>query len=261
MCLVGDHIRQSVEKTLGSEPHNVSGRDRKAQGFAVFARLYRNDRSAVPPCRWCAIRRLKLIRASGSCPVRPRLGACMCHAGPNIRWTEGIHSTRARRCFSQRHAPQLRSRTHGRCGSSLGRWPCSRSARSCSPVGTSRCRCSGGGVVVAQVRPRSTPPKQPKPTDDKWRPCFHGSRDPTAELSDAGGPTRPNWQPMSPARIRSSDFDRRGHLSNKYHAPVSRRSPAPKPIMNHACLQVSLSGVNHASNLAPQRSAFGPSAT
>src|SRR5437868_11333546 len=30
----------------------------------------------------------------------------------------------------------------------------------------------------------------------------------TCELSDAGGPERPNWQPRWPARIRSSDFVR-----------------------------------------------------
>ena len=33
----------------------------------------------------------------------------------------------------------------------------------------------------------------------------------TTELSDAGGPARPNWQPTWPARIRSSDFVSRFH--------------------------------------------------
>src|SRR5437899_2524676 len=41
---------------------------------------------------------------------------------------------------------------------------------------------------------------------------WHGSRGLTSELSDAGGPARPNSQLTWPAHVRSSDFVRR-HLS------------------------------------------------
>src|SRR2546421_6127361 len=55
----------------------------------------------------------------------------------------------------------------------------------------------------------------------------------TTELSDAGGPRRPNWQPTRSARIRSSDFVRHhsenSSLKNSF-PPLNRPPPQALPV-------------------------------
>jgi hypothetical protein len=61
--------------------------------------------------------------------------------------------------------------------------------------------------------------------DEKLLPVDIPSAISTPELSDAGGPERPDWEQTWPARIRSSDFV--GHYCLRMHR-VAMVNPANK---------------------------------
>lgn len=61
-----------------------------------------------------------------------------------------------------------------------------------------------GQKAPSELGNREILPPPPSPPRSQARDVRPGR---TTELSDAGGPARPHWQLMWPARVRSSDFD------------------------------------------------------
>ena len=127
-----------------------------------------------------------------------------------------------------------------------------------SPGGSIRLVCLGTALPLANLLDRvrgSAPPPGPLlgvPSVQwaaKHRPYVAGKREAhpqrlpvhffscshrqTPELSEAGGPAHPNWQPTWPARIRSSDLVRRGA-----HWPPPNSPARMEPIR---CISDSLS--------------------
>ena len=89
----------------------------------------------------------------------------------------------------------------------------------CDPNNSKDCNHALARVVIADApdEPRQKEEREhesdsiEEKKDHHW--CLRVRNGLTAELSDAGGPQRPNWQPMWPARIRCSDLVERSRCA------------------------------------------------